>query len=122
MGGTTMENASISEAKFIIKAAEMKWPTAKPIHHSQGFDYVAKINGKWSTIQVKTAYSDGNGNGKAVTLRRCNEKGTRPYAEGDFDYLFAVDNWTYYLIPYEEVKNIKSCIRVNGKRCRKYVC
>jgi len=121
MAGKTMDKGAISEARFIMEAFKMGWEVAKPFHHSQGYDFVIreKPGFPWETIQVKTAYWDTNGRGKrikAVSLRRCNEKGSRPYKDGDFCWLFVVDENQCWCIPWSDIKEIKSCICIKSPK------
>lgn len=121
-----MEVAAQSEAKFIVTAFEHGWEVSKPFHHAQGYDFVVRrsLAQGWETVQVKTAYDSTVGRKKlparAISLRRCNEKGSRPYQEGEFDLLFAVDGNSFWLIPYSEVADIRSQITISGEKYKHF--
>jgi hypothetical protein len=128
MGGNKMARAGISEARFIIKALENGWEIAKPIHHAQGYDYVMRtFGGRWLTVQVKTAFQGKQGRNHdtpclIVSLRRCNEKGARPYCEGEFDYLFVVFEDRNWMVPWEEISEIRNSITISSPRFDKFTC
>ena len=124
MAGHTMDKAVASEAAFIMYAAKSGWEVAKPIHHSNGYDFVVRMSGPehgWSTVQVKTAYSDRTGRRqptRAVSLRRCNEKGSRPYHPFEFNWLFVVDDKECWFIPWAQIEEegIRSTLTVSSKK------
>ena len=123
---TNLDKAQRSEAMFLVYAAENSIPTAKPLFHSAPYDFVAYIDGNWSTIQVKTCFStkDGcKGPCFVVSLRHSGDKGNRkslkPYQEGDYDYLFCVLNNRRWLIPAMVCSHIRSSLTI-GKKVAKY--
>ncbi|MEN6537949.1 MAG: group I intron-associated PD-(D/E)XK endonuclease [Bryobacteraceae bacterium] len=115
MAGRTMDVATQAESAFVMWAVSKQYEVARPIHHAQGYDFVVRrsITFPWETVQVKAAYQGNNGRGKVtreVSLRRCNEKGSRPYI-GEFDYLFVWDGMSaMWLFPWVKVKHLKSSL------------
>jgi len=115
-----MQRASLAEAKFIGVAFAHLWEVAKPFHHAQGYDFVIRRPGEpWSTVQVKHAYAGRDGRRRPtreVSLRRCNEKGSRPYRDGEFDWLFVVDGDQCWLIPWLAIREIRSNITIGSTK------
>jgi hypothetical protein len=123
-----MDRCSISEAAFIMFAASRGWECAVPVHHANGYDFVVNDGEGWRTVQVKSAFTGKAGTKKnpcrTVSLRRCNEKGTRAYADGDFDLLYVYDSRdAAWLIPWRNVSHIKSqiVVSINGDPSNKWV-
>jgi hypothetical protein len=119
MSGQTMDKCMEAESAFVMFAVKQRWEVAKPIHHAQGYDYVIRRNGlSWETVQVKAAYPGRSGTRKPtreVSLRRCNEKGSHPYADGDFDLLFVYDGMNYcWLFPWDYVSGTKSSLTLGN--------
>jgi len=118
MSGNTMDLATAAESAFVMWAVGQGFEVSRPIHHAQGYDFVIRRKGYgyWETVQCKAAYNGKTGRRKpcrVVSLRRCNEKGNRPYIEGDFDWLFVWDGMEYmWFMPWSEVKNIKSNLTI----------
>ena len=63
-----LDKAQRSEALFLVYCAENSIESAKPLFHSAPYDFVARIGGKWKTIQVKTVYHHINGHGNQVLV------------------------------------------------------
>ena len=120
MSGNTMDLATAAESAFVMWAVGQGFEVSRPIHHAQGYDFVIrrKEYGYWETVQCKAAYNGQTGRRKpcrVVSLRRCNEKGNRPYIEGDFDWLFVWDGMEYmWFMPWSEVKDIKSNLTISN--------
>ena len=116
MAGNTEEKAGMAEAAFISFAFRHGWEIAKPFSHAQGYDFIIRhhYSAGWQTVQVKAAYLGRDGRRKpcrVASLRRCNEKGSRPYVEGDFDLLFVWDgDANLWLIPWSQVAEVRSSI------------
>ena len=124
MAGRTHITSRKSEARFIAVCLEREWEIAKPLWHEQPFDFVMRHAGIWKTVQVKTAYNGQSGNRKSarqVSIRRANERGSRPYKTGDFDLLFVVDGSACYLIPWDAIKERTSSISVSGGKYDKWL-
>jgi len=121
-----LDRAQRSEAMFLVYCAENSIESAKPLFHSSPYDFVARIKGKWSTIQVKTVYPSQNGNrgpSIVVGLRHAGDckgkKSLKPYKKGDFDYLFCVFGARKWLIPASVCSHIRSSLNL-GKKVAKY--
>jgi len=117
-----MERAGISEANLIIYALKNGWEVAKPIHHSQSYDFVVKINGLWKTVQVKSGFWGKSGIKPChmVNLRRCDARGAKNYKDGDFDFLFIFVDEKCWLIPWKEIKNIRSGLYIGSSKYDKF--
>jgi len=118
---TKMQKAGQSEAAFLVAAFQRGFEISKPLHHAQAYDFVIRRPGHrdWETVQVKTAYQGKTGAGmptREVSLRRCNEKGSRPYEDGDFDLLFVVDGKAAWLLPWSVISERRSCVVIGSKR------
>jgi len=126
MAGHTMSKAARSEAMFIMVASEEEWEIAKPFHHSQGYDFVIRRSKSriWETVQVKSAFAGYRGRKKlparAISLRRCNEKGSRPYLAGEYDLLFAVDGDSCWLISWAIIESIRSQILIDSTKYSRF--
>jgi hypothetical protein len=120
MAGRTMDTSMKAEAAFIMYAVSKGWEVSKPIHHAQSYDFVIRKPecAIWETVQVKAAYQGKDGRGRAtreVSLRRCNEKGSRPYSDGDFDWLFVWDGFgSLWFLPWGVVKKTRSTITLGN--------
>ena len=124
MSSNTMDKAGQSEARFITKAFEKGWEITKPFHHAQSYDFVIRKNGKWQTVQVKSAYEGKDRYGryhKVVNIRRSNEKGSRPYKVGDFDLLAVIYQERIWLIGWKEIRKIRSNIRIEQNKYDKFL-
>jgi len=116
MSGKTMDKCMEAESAFVMFAVKRRWEVAKPIHHAQGHDYIIRRDNSlpWETVQVKAAYGGRNGGRKPtreVSIRRCNEKGSRPYESGDFDLLFVYDGVNCcWMFPWDYVRKVKSSL------------
>lgn len=107
-----MNKAGQSEALFIVKAFEKGWEIAQPFHHSQPYDFIIRKDGKWQTVQVKTAWLDKRSHKVEVRLQRSNGS----YQEGDFDLLAIIYEKQIWLIDWESIKHISSKIMKGIKR------
>ena len=116
-----MDKCAWAEARLLMWAAEMGYMAARPIHHAVGYDFVVNMGSSWMTVQVKRAYaSDKYQDSRLVSLRRCNEKGSKPYADRDFDYLFVADDDVAWLFPWSEVRHIQSNLTVSSEVNNKF--
>ncbi len=120
-----LDKAQRSEAMFLVYCAENSVASAKPLFHSAPYDFVAKMDSKWVTVQVKTAYPGTNGNGGpsiVVGLRHAGDckgkKSLKPYTKGDFDYLFCVYERRMWLIPAKACSHIRSTLTMGRKVAR----
>jgi hypothetical protein len=115
------KRATLAEAGFIVDATHLGWEVAKPFHQSAGYDFVAYIGGNWRTVQVKAAYSNKRRTGLEVSTRRCNEKrGSRPYRDGEFDYLYVWHESRAWIFPWKSVSRIRSAMSLQTKLAEKH--
>lgn len=109
-----------AESAFVMYAAAKEWEVARLIHHANGYDYIIRRTpqSKWETVQVKAAYQGKDGRKRPtreVSMRRCNEKGSRPYKDGEFDMLFVWDGMaSMWLLPWDEVKEHRSTLTLGN--------
>lgn len=109
----TERQSIVSETAFISWATLHNFYVARPIFHSQPFDFVIKTADGWKTVQVKTAtwQVEKKGERKSrrclrLRVKRCSGNGKRrAYEDGDFDYLFVVADNSYWFIPWSAIRN-----------------
>ncbi len=107
------------EAIFLKTCAEKGWEVAWAYDQSRPYDYVILYNGKWCTVQVKTAYASKETRknpGREVSLRRGRTHKRTAYQSGDFDYLFVVDGNDRWSIPWRDIEHIKSCLTISSPK------
>ena len=118
-----LDKGQRSEAMFLVYCAEQSIESAIPLLRSAPYDFVALIDGKWSTVQVKTVFGDRNGHGnpnRVISLRHAGEgKLHKPYEQGDYDYVFCVDKDRRWLIPASACSHIRSTLTL-GRKVAKY--
>lgn len=118
-GGDKSAIGAEAEARFVIKCLQSGWQVAKPVQDGRGYDFVFNRGDGWFSVQVKQAYQD-KGN-LSVNLRRSNGSVTKPYVDGDFDYLFAShDGHRQWLIPWTEIRGKRSVICVEAKKYKQF--
>ena len=121
-----LDKAQRSEAMFLVYCAENSIESAKPLFHSTPYDFVARIDNEWKTVQVKTVYPGKDGCRKSILvigLRHAGDNGgkksLKPYKQGDFDYIFCVFENRRWLIPARACSHIRSNLTI-GKKVAKY--
>ena len=81
----------------------------------------------WETVQVKSTYTErpsrrGRKPYESLSLRRCNENGSRPYHDGDFDWLYAGQLYgSEWMIPWSAIRSIKSSISIGSHKWNQYM-
>ena len=124
MAGKTMDKCGESEAWFTLVCFRKGWEICKPMHHAQPYDFVIRRESIWETIQVKSVFYSNDRYGKKhkiVSIVRCNEKGSKPYKEGDYDWLVAVSDEKIWMIPWGYIKEIKSNFRIDREKYEQFV-
>lgn len=115
-GGNKSAVAAEAEARFLIDCLQRGWLIAKPIQDGLPFDYLFQRNSEepWRRVQVKQAYPD---KGRlSVNMRRSKGSTTKPYGDGDFDFLYATwDGHKRWLIPWYAIKGKRSVVCVESR-------
>jgi hypothetical protein len=100
-----------AELRFMARAAEQGFRVIKPWGDCSRYDFAVESGGRFSRIQVK-ATSNRQDNHYSCTVRRA---GRKRYQDGEIDlfaiYVIPLDIW--YLIPYETVKHLKTCLTIS---------
>ena len=92
-----------SEARFMLEALRRGWELCKPFHHENSYDFLIKRpgQGKWETVQVKTA-SPRYVSSFVVDIRVPSSR--QAYKDGDADLLFAVHpGGQCWMVPWNEI-------------------
>ena len=111
-----MLTGDISELTAIASAMKSGKEVAILYGNHRHFDFLIESYsnpGTWLTVQVKTARVR---KGKLMVDTRRSKGVTnvpreRKYADGDFDFLAAVDGATVYVIPFRQIFG-KTCINL----------
>lgn len=120
-GGDKRVKSGIAEAQFVVAALKQGWEVAKPISDTHPYDFLLRRarDEPWQAVQVKAVYIDTSGNGgprRVVTIRRGRTSGltknrmNKVYVDGDFDLLFCHDDTECWLIPWSEVRHLRSLV------------
>lgn len=120
-GNHTVINGDISEAIFILIARKKGWNIAVPFGNPKAWDFIARINNCWCSIQVKTVYIDKQGDGKRIRCVGTRKGLGKNYNENEFDYLFAASEDDCWLIPWEKMKNNKSSISLDSTKWNEFL-
>lgn len=92
---------------------------ARPISNALPYDLVAKIDGQWKTVQVKTVSRHSASRRPVASLSvGSSKKGTRrKYTQADFDVLVAVDpiGMSAWLVQEEDIEFGKSTMVMSDK-------
>lgn len=89
---------SVAKVKLVLLAEGID--VADPSIEGAQYDLVVRrMDGKWCTVQVKTAY------GGKVNTCRTDRKGRKPYSENYVDYFAIVDGSEVYMVPISGVNN-----------------
>lgn len=112
-----LENGYITEEKFVIECLKRNTPISRPIFNIQKYDFIVEANEKVYRVQVKKGFSQNNG--YVVELRntsmRANGKKRVCLSESkNVDFLAVDCDNEWFIIPFEEIKHIKSNISING--------
>lgn len=96
-----------AESIFLARASEHGLPVSKPWGDSSSFDCVVGRPGKFVAVQVKSTVAELQ-SGTGYNCSVCSSG--KPYPPGAFDYLaaYVVAEETWYLIPANEIRGMKS--------------
>lgn len=109
---STGQIGNISETKAALAALERGWPVFTTQGNSCQYDMIYDVKGCLFRIQVKTAsYSPGCSTISVHTTRRVGTGHKRriSYYPTDFDFLVAVYQQNFWVIPMPEIKG-RQCV------------
>lgn len=110
-----------AESQFISFALERGWEVAHPFIKQAAYDSLIRRSPEvpWETVQIKRAYYAKSKTRRSkkcleVGLRRSKDQTRRPYADGDFDWLFCYHEEGRWFFPWDKVKGRRSSIQVGS--------
>ena len=109
----TRQKGDYSELVVLAELVGQERRVAVPYGQSEGFDMLVEgRSGKWSKIQVKTAYRRGLRSNRIYldTIRGTSLNKKRGYTEGAFDFLIGV-------LPVERLFWVVPFARMRSRRC-----
>jgi len=114
-----VSNGCRAQIKFPTLCWDLGWECANPNLEELPYDYVVRGIDKsqtFKTVQIKQSYPYGTTKRQRCDIRKQSSKKKTKYSDGDFDYLAAFDpsDSKWYIIPWKEVKNVKSEINLSS--------
>lgn len=111
-----LKNGYITEEIFVVECLKNKIPVSKPIVNVQKYDFIIEVNNKTYRIQVKKGFKQNSG--FIVELRntstRANGKKRVSLSRVDnVDFLAVLCEKEWFIIPFYEIKDIRSNISIN---------
>lgn len=112
-----LKNGYVSEQKFIVEAMEQDIIISKPVTITEIYDFIVDVGGVLYKVQVKKSWVDVKGR-NIVSIRSSYPRSEVRHSltDSDVDFL-AVDcreEKSWYIIPIETIKHIRSNIAVRS--------
>ncbi|MBC8282212.1 MAG: hypothetical protein H8E32_00220 [Nitrospinae bacterium] len=124
-----ISNGCAAQIKFPALCWDLGWECSFPNLEEMPYDFVVRgVGGSkvFRTVQVKQSYPYGKKKRQRCDIRKSGlGKAKKKYEDGDFDFLAAYNptDEKWYIIPWKEIKNVKSEINLSCKFWKKYsVC
>ena len=120
-----ISNGNRAQLKFPLLCWDMGWECAEPTLESLPYDFVCRgmdDSKLFKTVQVKQAYEYADGR-QRCDIRKKGKKNTKiKYECGDFDILAAYkpSSKDWYIIPWEEISNVKSEINLSREKWNQF--